>query len=310
MDPSSIPGETTGKTISSSSVSRGVQREKCPPGTVPIRRTTKEDLIIDKYVIENAKPMHTNDYPVTQMKYRFVSIEENIPGKAYFGATASITGHNLTVGLDQFSTSQIWIQNGGPEGANSIQFGIAKYPLIFGDSHSRLFGYWTADGDLMTGCFNIRCPGFVQVSRNTTFGDGFDQSSVYGEIVYDESFMVYRNPVSGHWWLSMGATADTSEPIGYWPKELFTHLANSASVVRFGGVAGAVSGRPTPPLGNGYLPRLDDYLKTAFMSKMKYFSMQTKKDARPDCYDIWLAGNLGGGWGITMVYGGPGGMCF
>ncbi|KAI3908467.1 hypothetical protein MKX01_009269 [Papaver californicum] len=316
MNPSSIPGDTTSKTILSSSIFRGLQREGCPSGTIPIRRTTKENLVNAKDFLTKTKLNHTNT-----MHYHSVSAEEFIEGKTYFGGIASMTIHNLTLDHDQFTTSQIWILNGPPEEINCIEFGIAKSPSIFGDSRSRLFGSWTADAYKKTGCLNMNCPGFVQVNPNVAFGQVFDRSSIYGEIVYGLDLMVYWAPISGNWWLGIGGNADKIEPIGYWPNKLFTHLANNASAVRYGGAAGAPSQRPTPPMGNGYLPRFDDYLKTAFMTNMMYvnetgdsvnlnlYSIKTKQDAKPDCYNIMFAGKLGGGWDITMVYGGPGGMC-
>ncbi|KAI3901895.1 hypothetical protein MKW92_020982, partial [Papaver armeniacum] len=123
------------------------------------------------------------------------------------------------------------------------------------------------------------------------------------------------DPQTGNWWLII------SDTIGYWPKEIFTHLANNASIIRYGGIAGATPQTPSPPMGNGYLPQLQDYLKTANMMNMKYinkegktvnlnpYGVQTKHDTSVDCYNILFAGNLGGDREITMAYGGPGGMC-
>lgn len=73
-------------------------------------------------------------------------------------------------------------------------------------------------------------------------------------------------------------------------------------------------------MGNGFLPQLTDFKKTAFMVKMMYVnetghmvnldrnSMHTHRREKPECYDIMLDGPLGD-FDITMVYGGPGGIC-
>ncbi|XP_026397432.1 uncharacterized protein LOC113292795 [Papaver somniferum] len=318
MNPDSIPRETTNKVISSSSIFGGLQMERCPSGTVPIRRTTKEDLVNAKKIIK--KPINANNtYPNAPTTNQFVFIEEIIEGKQYFGGMAYMSLHDLSVFRDEYSTSQIWLLNGPTEKISSIEFGIMHDPLLFGDSRARLFSSWTDDGHQTTGCYNMMCPGFVQINRAVTFGQQF-QSSIYGQISYEYFFIVRRAPISKDWWLSIGLSAETSEPIGYWPKELFTHLANSASNLRYGGFASARSKTSTPPMGNGFLPQLTDSRKTAFMAKMKYVnetghtvnldrsSMHTHRSGNPECYDIMLASPLGG-FDITMAYGGPGGIC-
>ncbi|KAI3986895.1 hypothetical protein MKX01_014596 [Papaver californicum] len=316
MNPSSIPGETTNKTISSSSsIFRGLQWEGCPSGTVPIRRTTRKDLVSAKHFLKKTKSINAND-----MAIGYVYAEEVIQEKKYFGGTASMSVHDLTVKSNQHVTSQIWIMNGPPKELNSIEFGIMDSATVFGDSRSRLFGSWTSvNGGERIGCYNMMCPGFVQYSPTVYFGHRFSQPSIYGQISYDVHLRVFRSNRTGHWWLTMGPNAQQFEPVGYWPSELFTHLRNSASSVRYGGVAVALSGASTPPMGNGYLPQLEDYKKTAYMRLMKYVnetgesvnldphSMQTAKGPTPQCYDILLAGQLEAGWDIAMMYGGPGG---
>ncbi|KAI3893586.1 hypothetical protein MKW92_052256 [Papaver armeniacum] len=119
----------------------------------------------------------------------------------------------------------------------------------------------------------------------------------------------------------MGATAETSEHVGYWPNEIFMHLRNSASVVRYGGNVGSMSQASTPPMGNGFLPQLQDYKTTAYMRLMKYVnearasvdlnthSVRINKGTVPQCYNIMFAGQIGEDWNNTIAYGGPGGYC-
>ncbi|KAI3975149.1 hypothetical protein MKX01_038477 [Papaver californicum] len=157
-----------------------IHSEKCPSGTVPIRRTTKQDLV-------NAK-CHTE----MRNSYR---------------ATTSFT--------------------------------------------------------LTTGCFNVNCPGFVQVHSTIALGDALDNISEYGRTQHLTNVTINRNPVSGNWWL----LGNDNTVIGYWPKEIFPRLDN-ASVVRYGGEAGENSNSPIPPMGNGNFPD-KDYSKAAFMIQMK-----------------------------------------
>ncbi|XP_026397667.1 uncharacterized protein LOC113293134 [Papaver somniferum] len=321
MSPDSIPGLRTNKTISSSSILGVLQKEICPPGTVPIRRTTKEDLMNAKKIIKKTRLIHANNtYPnAPPANQQFVYAEEIIEGKQYFGGTAYMSLHDMSIYRDELSTSQIWLLNGPHEQINSIEFGIMHDPLLFGDGRARLFGSWTADGHQTTGCYNIMCPGFVQVNRGITFGYQF-HTGIYGKGVFDIYLMVRRAPLSKDWWLSIGSNAETSEPIGYWPNEIFTHLANSASNLRYGGFASALYRRSTPPMGNGYLPQLTDFTRTAYMVKMKYVnetghtvnldrrSMQIHRSTTTECYNLMLANPLGD-LDITMAFGGPGGVC-
>ncbi|RZC91877.1 hypothetical protein C5167_021591 [Papaver somniferum] len=300
MNPSSIPGDKKSKNVSTSSIFGGLQRARCPSGTVPIRRTTREDLINAKYLAKKSEPIDANGYP--NIGNNFVSVVEDIRGKKYFGAAASMSIHNLTIGPDQYST-QIWIVNSTREVLDSIQFGIMKCPSVVaaGDSQTRLFGYWGSKvGDQTTGCYNTLCQGFIQFSRDIFLEHRFTQSSVYGQRIYDVYLKVYQVQEVGDWWLSVGPNAETTEDVGYWPRS----LAQASSL----------------PMGNGYLPQLLDYKKTAFMRGMKYInemgnlanldprSVRTVNGALPRCYDIKFAGLLWGS-GNTMAYGGPGGIC-
>ncbi|MCL7025552.1 hypothetical protein MKW94_021230 [Papaver nudicaule] len=272
MSQSSLPGETTKKANSSSSMFRG---EGCPSGTIPIRRTTREDLVNAKNIIERAKSIYSNDDSNTTLTNHFVFVEEVIEGKMYYGGSASISLHDLTLFDDEYSTSQIWISNGPlSENFNTIEIGIRHDPLLFGDSRARLFSSWTRDGYQNTGCLNMFCEGFVQTHPSVTFGTSF--------------------------------------------------TIINASFLRYGGFVSKTSEDSTPPMGNGESPQLNDFTKTAYMYKMKYFNeagipvdldrnyMETQNSSERICFDIVydLDGDLTKSWGFTaMSYGGPGGIC-
>ncbi|MCL7038753.1 hypothetical protein MKW94_012366 [Papaver nudicaule] len=313
LAPSSIPGVIANKTNPSYSIFRGLQNKRCPSGTVPIRRTTRDDLVNAKQFTKKIEPFYaTNTSSNTNSDYHVKAIE----GKKYYGALSSMSTHDLTVYRGEFSTSQIWIVNGPINEINAIEFGLIHDPSLFRDSRARLYGSWTADGHRSTGCRNMLCRGFMQISTTVTFGQDY-RPSIYGREAHENYFMVNLN--AGNWWLNVGPYADAMEPIGYWPGALFNHLNVSASVVRHGAFVSKTSRGSTPPMGNGYIPQTDDYFKTAFMSQMKYIdeasnlldidpnSIKIRKSAPPHCYDIKFAGNVGEYWDMTMVYGGPGG---
>ncbi|OVA13933.1 protein of unknown function DUF239 [Macleaya cordata] len=308
-----------------------LHNDRCPSGTVPILRSRKEDLIHAKYLSKRIKVYQTNNYPLAPMSHHhvsnhsfyfiilyFVSVQPSTEGKIYYGGKALINTQNPIVQKDQFSTGQIWIQNGPVEEINSIEFGWAVYPLLSKDNRTRLFGYWTGDGYKQTGCFNMLCSGFVQVHPKISLGSGFFEKSVYGGMQYVLTTMVYRDPQSGNWWLT--SCDSSNQLVGYWPNELFTHLANNASVVRYGGVAGAEPNRPTPPMGNGHFPN-KDYRKACYISNMKVLDdkgsplnlnqseVRVKQDTIRKCYDVKFNGFLDKFFELQMMFGGPGGMC-
>ncbi|RZC81740.1 hypothetical protein C5167_044328 [Papaver somniferum] len=90
-------------------------------GTVPIRRTTKRELMFSSLIKRRRKA-----YPRNPMYHHYVSVETPYNEKnEYYGAKASFGIHNPHVTQNQFSTSQLWIQNGPRDATNSIETGWA-----------------------------------------------------------------------------------------------------------------------------------------------------------------------------------------
>ena len=59
-----------------------------------------------------------------------------------------------------------------------------------------------------------------------------------------------------------------NEIVGYWPKELFTHLNKGASLVRFGGNTFTSPDGISPPMGNGHFPVIS-YFKSSHYVHVK-----------------------------------------
>ncbi|XP_026416581.1 uncharacterized protein LOC113312017 [Papaver somniferum] len=187
MKPNVIQGEQIDEPIYNM-VSIGVRSkyESCPSETVPIRRTTKEELYV------SAQPFAE---------------------KVYYGGSAKFFVANPSVGPEKFSTTQICIQNGPAEELNSIEFGWGfKVLSIFLFNNYRL--QFQADGFKDTGCYNMLCPGFIKVHPKYSFGE-YIGVGLYGGIQRVFYFSVHRDPKSGNWWLIDGVD---NAKIGYWPK--------------------------------------------------------------------------------------------
>ncbi|CAH2059299.1 unnamed protein product [Thlaspi arvense] len=275
-------------------------KEYCPKGTVAIIR--------QRNGTENFHP-NTAEY----FAQHFATIETMLDGTIYRGAEADISIHDLKLQGVQFSKSQIWIENGPAGQLNSIQAGWAVHPRIYGDSVTRFTIHWTRDDYKDTGCYNTQCPGFVVVSRNPRIGGQFPGTSFYGKTSLLFTVQIFQDPFSGNWALKLN-----NEVIGYWPKELFTHLNEGASLVRYGGNTFMSPDEISPPMGNGHFP-VSDYTKTAHFKNVLLINSKYKKIYVEDskvrryadsysCYRVTYWGYTRSS-GVSFAFGGPGGKC-
>ncbi|XP_019101078.1 PREDICTED: uncharacterized protein LOC104785640, partial [Camelina sativa] len=287
--------------ISNESQKNKLNDQSCPKGTVAILRQ-----------IDGTNSIHldTLDYP----GQHFATIETVLDGSIYRGAEAYISLHNLTLQNNQYSKVQIWLENGPRDQLNSIQVGSAVHPRLYGDSLTRFTVYWTADGYKKTGCYNTKCPGFILVTRDSWLGSSFDRSSIYGgkEIIGYQP-KIFQDGFSGHWVLKV-----FDQLIGYWPKELFTHLNEGASLIRYGGNTFTSPNGISPPMGNGHFPTIDSHKSSQFFHvKVKNWKYQNvdieDKKARQysdsyQCYRLSYWGYVKSS-GVSFSFGGPGGNC-
>ncbi|KAJ4891896.1 hypothetical protein Rs2_31644 [Raphanus sativus] len=228
----------------------------------------------------------------------------------YRGAQAAISIHDLTLQENQYSKSQIWLENGPLGELNSIQVGWAVHPRVYGDSATRLTIYWTGDGFKKTGCYNTDCPGFIIVTRNPSIGSIFKQSSVYGENPVTFTPQVSQDLVSGNWALKVD-----DEIIGYWPHELFTHLNKGASRVRFGGNTFISPDGISPSMGNGHVPISDYRMSSSFfhvkLTNDKYLSIENETTIGVEdceCFKL-MDREYTNATGKSFSFGGAGGLC-
>ncbi|KAL1212620.1 Protein neprosin [Cardamine amara subsp. amara] len=130
---------------------------RCPDGTVPILRNSKEYITNTQLVAEKYFHPLSGDSPGTHIA-GIRSSHGPYPGvEGWFNAYA------LNIGNDQASYSQIYIGSGLNNEVNFIQAGLMINPSVFGDGRVWSYGYWKGkDGK---GCYNMACPGFVQVSH-------------------------------------------------------------------------------------------------------------------------------------------------
>ncbi|OVA04102.1 protein of unknown function DUF239 [Macleaya cordata] len=285
---------------------------ECPEGTVPIRRTTKEDLIRAKSFSKTTNSSNF-DNPSERAISAVIILENEDQGIKYFGASAEMYTYNPSVGEDQFSAAQFWIESGPTIfPLNSIQAGWIVTPQLYKDHLTRLFTYWTGNGSSVTGCYNTLCPGFVQIDPQILPSSPVDHTSTYGGKQYALNVYVSQAK-TGDWWL---ITAH-GRKIGYWPKALFNGLSEGADRLKWGGSVSLSEGGISPPMGSGHfpdgLPSHSCYI-TGIMytgqheELMNLGNSSVVGEINCKLYDLHNWGFIKG-VGNAIEVGGPGGKC-
>ncbi|MCL7044926.1 hypothetical protein MKW94_024333, partial [Papaver nudicaule] len=284
--------------------------DRCPQGTVPIRRTRKEDLIRAKYLPLPTEPIsngeHAHEY--------FTGIVHQHHGETFHGAIANISIWKPRTNAKQYSLAEICLRS-GQRSYTRIHVGWMVNPILY-DSFApvRNFIYWTADNGKTTGCWNTLCPGFVQVDAHVTPDQPFTVTSTFEGAVVEMQYHVYLSKKKW-WYVVQGVT------IGYWPAELFPLFGDiGVERIYYGGHSKDDGEGHPPPMGSGYFPN-EKYNHAAYFTQMQY---KNKFGALLDLNSKWTTDVIGcqknydmdyygfikeGGRRHTLQYGGPGGSC-
>ncbi|XP_077240249.1 protein neprosin-like [Tasmannia lanceolata] len=291
MRPNSFPKETIRDGASSvgKQLQIGLKDGGCPTGTVPIRRTQKEDLIRAK---SSNMPQPTSSDPRLGHNAFFRTTEE-----VYYGTRLYMNTWALDISDDQYSMVTTWVRNQ----QESIQAGWMVQPALFGDSKTRLFTFWTKDAFHGTGCYNTICPGFVQVSQMIPLGMVLPVSTYNG--TQTDIFLYVTKDLSsgGNWWLSWGTN---EQQVGYWPNDLFESLADNSSSIAWGGQTYGPLNKPLPPMGSGFTDGC--YLAgiQVMNGNLIYYDPENHvRKVDENCYQISKAYRIKGDFGFYI--GGP-----
>jgi hypothetical protein len=209
-----------------------------------------------------------------------------------------------------FSLSQEWYVGGSGSSVQTAEVGWQNWPGKWGSQDSRLFIYWTADHYASTGCYNLECPGFVQVDGFGLLGGGFANYSTPGGDQYEFSAEYYM--YEGNWWLAIDGTW-----IGYYPGSLYGNgqMASNAQVIQFG--TESVGTTMWPGEGSGLLssagPSYAAYQRNLFYVSTNYdlfWDTLTPQQPSPACYSTtgpYSDNSSDAGWTVYFYAGGPGG---
>jgi hypothetical protein len=295
----------------------------CANGTIPMRRISLDELSTFANLQDffNKSSDGTGalpgvDPPAVSHKYAYtVQTVNNLGGNS----TINLWNPPVNTNLGQvFSLSQQWYSGGQGNNLQTVEGGWQNYPGKYGDNNARLFIFWTANnyGQAGTvpniGCYNLDCPGFVQVSNKWHLGGKFSNYSMSGgkQYFFTMTWYFYQN----NWWLALG-NGTTSTWIGYYPGRVFRggQMSQNAQSITYGGET-AGNGN-WGPMGSGAWANLG-YTFAAFQRQIYYFAITnaaqwanlTAQQPSPNCYSINgpTFSNMPV-WGENFYFGGPGG---
>ncbi|PKU70073.1 hypothetical protein MA16_Dca016357 [Dendrobium catenatum] len=274
---------------------------RCPEGTIPIRRTRKEEVLRTSSVKRHGRkkrrtipsPRFADPDLINESGHQHAIAY--VEGDKYYGAKAIINVWEPNIQqTNEFSLSQLWILGGSfGQDLNSIEAG------------------WLSDSYEATGCYNLLCSGFIQISSEIAMGATISPVSKYGRSQYDISILVWKDPKEGNWWMQFGS----DYVMGYWPSFLFSYLADSASMVEWGGevVNSEPDGRHTSTeMGSGHFPE-EGFGKASYFRNIQIVdesnNLKSPKGIdlfteQSNCYDVQNGNN--GDWGSYFFFGGPG----
>lgn len=291
----------------------------CEQGTIPMRRITLEEMThfptLRDFFQKGpdgagrpslARPEAAPQSPTQGHKYSLMY--QNVDN---LGGNANLNLWNPYVNTswgEIFSLSQEWYVGGNGSATQTAEVGWQNFPAKYGNEESRLFIYWTADYYNQTGCYNLECGAFVQVSNSAPLGGGFTGYSTYGGTQYEISAMYYL--YRGNWWLAIQGTW-----IGYYPGSIYRggQLSQFSDFIEFGteGVGETV----WPGEGSGYWSTAG-FGHAAYQRNLYYVNLSaegiwdslTAYDPSPRCYST--SGpffSTASKWGSNFYEGGPGG---
>ncbi|XP_076911191.1 protein neprosin-like [Bidens hawaiensis] len=253
---------------------------KCPTGTIPIIRTKKEDILRadslknygkkKKKIFHVAQPSFTG--PLNGHEYAHAQTGRG----NFYGAKATFNLWNPMVQEEnEFSLSQLCEES---------------------------------DGYQTTGCYDLKCSGFVQTNNEIAIGGSISPTSQVDGSQYDITILIWKDTRQGVWWMQVDGKV-----IGYWPASLFWYLSERASHLDFGGeiVNRGLGGQHTmTQMGNGHFPQ-EGAGKASYIKDIQSVDeSNTLRDLRDltamtspskSCYDIVKNDNEN-----HFFFGGPG----
>lgn len=289
---------------------------RCPPGFVPIRRVTLDELTrfrtLGDYFSKGFPAPLVPSAPSadTGQNHRYAYAHQtidNLGGHSFINLRApSVTGDQI------FSLAQHWYSAGAGAGHQTVEVGWQVFPNKYGHNQPVLFIYWTADNYGPSGAYNLDKAGFVQTNPAWTIGGALSPVGDPGGQQYEIEVAFYLS--GGNWWLYLGGL-QAQHAVGYYPGSLFNGgaMAQNATRALYGGetICGAIG--PWPEMGSGAFsgaiwPHAAWHRSIFVLPKAggAQWAALTGESPSPACYNQFV-GNYAAPWNVSLFYGGPGG---
>ncbi|KAL9844117.1 putative neprosin [Arabidopsis thaliana] len=278
---------------------------ECPKNTIPIRRRTRDDLLRSDSIETHGRKNPPTISPTTShLPDDQTEVHEHasvyLDYGEYHGSKSRISIWRPDVNMTEFSLAQTWVVGGDWDTVlNTVESGWQILHSMYGDNNTRLFAFWTSDSYGDNSCYNLDCPGFVQVNKDIALGAALNTISTYND--------------TGLWWLKF----DT-HLVGYWPSFLVPKLADSARMIAWGGEivydASGQNEHTLTQMGSGHFAE-EGFKKAAYINNIEYIDKSNHpikpfpqnleaSVTRPECYNLKVGSSRR--WGTYIFYGGPG----
>jgi Neprosin len=320
--PPNSPGDAMGEDMPAEPVKAADEFgnvQECAAGTIPMRRITLEELSGHKTLAEFFQKFlsteadgHTSVVPTHRWAHAY-DYEPNLGGEAVHNVwRPAVKGPDSEV----FSLSQQWYSGSLGSGPNqTAEIGWQNYPAKWRTQDPVVFIYWTADNYNKTGCYNLDCPGFVQVDSKLPLGAALTPVSV-ARGKQSEAYFGYRLH-QGNWWAAVGASKSTSRWIGYYPTKIYKYGQMSQYATEFDIGGETVGGTEWPAMGSGQwayrglgyaaYDRAILYRNENGGLHAPYLSTTVQGANAHKCYSITFPEKARTDWLTYFYFGGPGG---
>ncbi len=314
----------------------GANDATCSPGEIPRKRISINEiaqfgslanfLAKDRGISDNLHSMNHNFTPPDKKEHvpkpqagGIVANDGHIHRYAIIYDQAQLTGLTASLNIwspkvpsSEMSLSQTWIVGDSNNGTQTLESGWQVRSDWNGGLVSP-FIYSTQDGYNSTGCYNLDCVGFVQVTNQVVFGPF--PSSLISSVNGQQSTLDIewrKSKKSGNWWLKLNGVW-----VGYYPATLFSggtlSSGTSKLMVEFGGEnTGAIA---NAEMGSGKFGSLG-FGVSAFQGNLQYIDLagnyQSTNGAPyvtdPQCYTVVPASPSppNSEHHISFYFGGPG----
>ncbi|WP_027156495.1 neprosin family prolyl endopeptidase [Methylobacter luteus] len=272
----------------------------CPEGTIPIIRTTLEQLSCFSNLHQFLRSGGNSGVKCWAQAAEHIN---NLGGSSYVNVWKP-----QVFGV-QNSASQQWYQS--PQAPfvtyQSVECGWrVGTPSPPFDNNPRLFVYFTANNHA---CYNLLCPGsFEQHPDSHVLLGGALKVSQPGGDQY--SYLMGFFLTGNAWWFNY-----EGKWVGYYRTSLFQGgpLASNAGSIGFGGETSGIGA--FPPMGSGKFPSAGEgnaaYQRNVTVTPVGGAARPanlTPGQQFPSCYNIDVKNNSSTAWGTYIYFGGPGGI--